>query len=346
MKTDATDGEDKANAKPPLVCAPCYVCLEDGADEAGEPLVRDCSCRGETSAGYHLSCIIKYAKCSTQRLINRGWRGNTEKDVAKSWGSCPNCKGPYQGTVCNRMLDAMMESTEHLPNTHWVRFYALDTLVIWRLHVLTKDVVFGSTESKEYSPPFDEIETLLKVVEKEAPALLFSMMGSRSTSDRVQTFRLVYGPELLRRKANLYELVGEYEKALCCYDIAVGQLIIAKLCGCDVEEMLYIVRSQLHFRKFKMGLTNPKDDVKQLRGELAAQTAPSVQMTIKLNLARALTKLDPPEYFEAIKLLGEASATSNLIWGPEHSQTSYFKQQLANFKEDYRAYLQSIAMKK
>ena len=53
--------------KPPLVCAPCWICLEDGPDEKGEPLIRDCACRGETSAGYHLSCIIKFASAKKIR---------------------------------------------------------------------------------------------------------------------------------------------------------------------------------------------------------------------------------------------------------------------------------------
>ena len=34
---------DNAGSKPELVCAPCWICLEDGPDENGEPLVRDCA---------------------------------------------------------------------------------------------------------------------------------------------------------------------------------------------------------------------------------------------------------------------------------------------------------------
>jgi hypothetical protein len=41
--------------------ASCYICLDEGPDEAGKPLVRDCSCRGDTAGFAHLSCIIEYA---------------------------------------------------------------------------------------------------------------------------------------------------------------------------------------------------------------------------------------------------------------------------------------------
>ena len=69
MASEAANANDEA--KPPaLVCAPCWICLEDGPDDNGEPLVRDCSCRGETSAGYHLSCIIDYAKVKTNEAID------------------------------------------------------------------------------------------------------------------------------------------------------------------------------------------------------------------------------------------------------------------------------------
>ena len=78
-----------------LICAPCWICLEEGPDEAGEPLVRNCSCRGETSAGYHISCLINYAKSKTQRLIERSIELNDFNSMKSTWLLCPNCSGPY-----------------------------------------------------------------------------------------------------------------------------------------------------------------------------------------------------------------------------------------------------------
>ena len=46
--------------------AVCYVCLDGGDDdEAGQPLRRDCACRGTDAGFVHLSCLAAYI-CSIQ----------------------------------------------------------------------------------------------------------------------------------------------------------------------------------------------------------------------------------------------------------------------------------------
>ena len=51
--------------------ASCYICLDEGPDEAGKPLVRDCSCRGDTAGFAHLSCIIEYAEQKSKQAADR-----------------------------------------------------------------------------------------------------------------------------------------------------------------------------------------------------------------------------------------------------------------------------------
>ncbi len=48
----------------------CYICLDEGPDEAGKPLVRDCSCRGDTAGFAHLSCIIEYAEQKSKQAAD------------------------------------------------------------------------------------------------------------------------------------------------------------------------------------------------------------------------------------------------------------------------------------
>lgn len=38
--------------------ASCYICLDTGPNEAGMPLVHDCSCCGDAAGFAHLSCIV------------------------------------------------------------------------------------------------------------------------------------------------------------------------------------------------------------------------------------------------------------------------------------------------
>ena len=39
--------------------AACYFCLGEEVDEKGKPLVRNCSCRGDSAGFAHLSCLTK-----------------------------------------------------------------------------------------------------------------------------------------------------------------------------------------------------------------------------------------------------------------------------------------------
>ena len=41
--------------------ASCWICLEEEADDSGEPLRRDCSCRGG-SGWAHVACLVEYSK--------------------------------------------------------------------------------------------------------------------------------------------------------------------------------------------------------------------------------------------------------------------------------------------
>lgn len=109
-----------AAGRPPLVCAPCWICLEDGPDEAGEPLIRECACRGETSAGYHFSCIVQYATAKLDQLLS----DESNKDMAFSmmdicrsnfetdWKQCPNCCQPYNKTICKPIAQALVQFSD------------------------------------------------------------------------------------------------------------------------------------------------------------------------------------------------------------------------------------------
>ena len=355
--TDTCNTDRKPSA---LICAPCWVCLEDGPDEAGEPLVRNCSCRGETSAGYHLSCIVNYAKNKTQKFMKSGrkvTRQETERlmngddPVQSTWLVCPNCSGAYLGTVSNGMAAAMIETTQHLPGTHWVRYSALTSFVEQRHMMFEADVCFCTTDSHANSPPFDEIDALLRITEEETSALVLSITGQKMPEKFMARFRSSLISNLLTKKGHLLDMVGKQKEALHCFETASAKLgdslISAALNGSQAEKaVLFEASGDLHSHKVKMGLTTPSDDVKYYRKYLAAQTEPSEQIHTKANLATALTKLDPPEYFEAIKLWGEVCAVTKLIHGPEHGLSLYHAQQAAKAKEDYRDYLQSIANKK
>jgi hypothetical protein len=84
--------------------APCWICLEEGADNNGKLPVRDCSCRGDAAGFAHLPCLIEYAKSKSKNLIGTSY-GKHEKNIRDyrfddeangAWHVCPNCEQQYQ----------------------------------------------------------------------------------------------------------------------------------------------------------------------------------------------------------------------------------------------------------
>jgi hypothetical protein len=82
----APDGDD--------VEAVCYLCLDGGADEAGQPLRRDCACRGTDAGFVHLSCLTNYAIAKST-----AWDGRDMNDFIKPWRECPSCQQSYQNML-------------------------------------------------------------------------------------------------------------------------------------------------------------------------------------------------------------------------------------------------------
>ena len=79
---------------------------DEGPDENGSPLVRDCSCRGE--AGHcHLPCLIRYASKDGEKFDH----GNP--DDMKLWHTCPNCCQFYCNDLRVRLADALLTFTKY-----------------------------------------------------------------------------------------------------------------------------------------------------------------------------------------------------------------------------------------
>jgi len=72
--------------------AVCYLCLDVGSEEPGQPLRRDCACRGSDAGFVHLSCLTKYAEIKSKQA--RGM--NAFRDP---WRVCPGCHQIYQNEL-------------------------------------------------------------------------------------------------------------------------------------------------------------------------------------------------------------------------------------------------------
>ena len=91
------------------VDASCWLCLEEGPDDSGKPLVRDCSCRGSSGVA-HVSCIIKYSKSESRRIYETG---DPVKSCIMPFCYCPNCKQLYQNDLRKTLAKVGVEFVEN-----------------------------------------------------------------------------------------------------------------------------------------------------------------------------------------------------------------------------------------
>jgi hypothetical protein len=89
--------------------AACWICMDDGPDEAGKPTIRDCSCRGSDAGFAHISCIVEYATRKSSE--NRNYTSIPEFRVP--WTECPNCKQMYSGQLRCELQVKFAEFTEN-----------------------------------------------------------------------------------------------------------------------------------------------------------------------------------------------------------------------------------------
>jgi hypothetical protein len=74
--------------------AVCYFCLDGGDDEAGQPLRRDCACRGSDAGFVHLDCLTNFAETKSMP-----WDGRDSNEFVDPWERCPSCHQYYQNEL-------------------------------------------------------------------------------------------------------------------------------------------------------------------------------------------------------------------------------------------------------
>ena len=98
------------------VGAECYLCLGEGDDEEGLPLVRDCSCRGDSAGFAHLSCIIHFAEQKSEKVVDHCLCGDPECvanaadipwEFIEPWNTCIICKQSFQDQLSLDLTSAV-----------------------------------------------------------------------------------------------------------------------------------------------------------------------------------------------------------------------------------------------
>ena len=93
---------------------PCWVCLDDGADESGErPQPTGCACRGGATTHAHVGCLAKFAQ--------EKW---------ETWYTCPTCGQEWTGPVALALARRRHELAAGLPEADGERLTAAIGLVV------------------------------------------------------------------------------------------------------------------------------------------------------------------------------------------------------------------------
>ena len=108
---------------PPPPAASCYICLEDGTDSEGQPLLRNCACRGE--AGWaHVACLANFADNKTMEAQRKQ---DHSIDISSFWIKCILCKTSHMQNMALAMADAFVKKYEH-SDIIGLRFASLNSL--------------------------------------------------------------------------------------------------------------------------------------------------------------------------------------------------------------------------
>ena len=76
--------------------ATCWICLEEGPDDAGQPLMRGCACRGDAAGFAHVTCLAGYASRKSDDIHEKS---PMLSNCSEPWVKCQVCKQPYTGEV-------------------------------------------------------------------------------------------------------------------------------------------------------------------------------------------------------------------------------------------------------
>jgi len=80
--------------------AACWMCFGEGPDESGQPLRRDCSCRGPSAGFVHVSCLVEYAESKSRQHDDNDSDLN---EFVSPWRFCPTCCQPYENELATEL---------------------------------------------------------------------------------------------------------------------------------------------------------------------------------------------------------------------------------------------------
>jgi len=298
---------------PPPPCAAdnegvsCWICLEEGPDELGEPLVRDCSCRGE-SGHAHLSCIIQYAEQKSRGVVSAN---GSMDDFFKPWDICPNCKQRYRNKIAIDLATAFLAFTQsNYPEHKSIHLKALNM----KLDALAKSGQLEDT--KKVANKILSIVRRLKMNHSSLPKR--DLYVEARAHDQLGIIHLNEGTkESAKSGMKHFEICRDILKSAGNnYGVAATEAKLAQL-GVSNNEVTEEEKMEKFREAYKQALEH--------KGEESYHT-----IHVGINMARSLHNAHCA--IEAERLLSKIARVSKQVLGSNHTSTQLAESLLKQVK--------------
>ena len=278
--------------------AVCYLCLDGGVDESsGQPLRRDCACRGTDAGFVHLSCLAGYAAAKSRKT-------NKMIEFVDPWVECPSCHQEYQNEfVVDIATEFLLFVRRHYPDDTQKQVESL----YLKLYALTKMLNrLQPVQKREAGVAANVLLSLMDRMEQDA-----SPLPKRYSQMEADTY-YIHGQIALDE--------GKDESARRAVAHFKKYLAVNKAIGND--EGIAIAKANIAYAKSKYEVGNNNEEVLKASQELyemrIAEYGEESEYTIDAGIIYALRLQTANCREEAGELLMKLLATSKQVFGSDH----------------------------
>ena len=307
--------KDSAAADFP-VDASCWLCLEEGPDELGEPLVRDCSCRGSSGLA-HISCTINYAKSESRRIYEScpPLVAGPVKCVGP-FHSCPNCKQAYQNDLSKTLAKVCLEFVESEldvdGNNEFLHMHAL----VGQMSTLDSQDSDDNVDAEAITSKFISVQNRLKSkLDVDGPAMrYFQNLVANGYATIAAFYRSTKSQEGKLKAIEFFEKASDVFKSMDTTEAQFSQV--------EIDKIISEIHSELSGNVVDGGVHY---DVKLHEHKYQScidRFGECDPMTIEMGVEFALALIEQEfRTIEAERLLRKLLDMSRLTHGPDHGST-------------------------
>ena len=179
----------------------CWICYENNSEE-GNPIVRECACRGEDNGFVHIKCLVKLAKAKIEDYGSNPFV-NCSMDDPHPFVYCITCKQQFTGPARNALTKEYYQLFGKKSNLVANRFTVHSICQMAECYILEGD--FGRA-----------MELLQDVVGKVEAKIKFCAASKRldPVKERLNFFLMM----LLRRLARTHERTRSLTNMKACVE--------------------------------------------------------------------------------------------------------------------------------